>query len=56
MKPAKKISSDEYILSVLSPQERLGAALNVAREAFKRRILKPVDAAAHLNTIEYVRA
>jgi len=43
MKPAKKISPDEYILSVLSPRERLDAALSLAREAFKRRVLKPVD-------------
>ena len=43
MKPAKKISLDEYILSVLSPQERLDAALHFAREAFKRRSIKPVD-------------
>jgi RNase P/RNase MRP subunit POP5 len=43
MKAAKKMTPDEYILSVLSPQERLDAALSVAREAFKRRVLKPVD-------------
>jgi hypothetical protein len=43
MKPSKKISPDEYILSVLSPRERLDAALSLAREAFKRRVLKPVD-------------
>ena len=43
MKPAKKISPDEYILSVLSPRERLDAALSLAREAFKRRVLKPFD-------------
>ena len=35
MKPAKKISPDDYILSVLSPRERLEAALNVARDAFE---------------------
>jgi len=43
MKAAKKMSPDEYILSVLSPRERLDAALSLAREAFKRRLLKPVD-------------
>ncbi len=51
MKPAKKISPDEYILSVLSPQERLDAALNLAREAFKRRLLKPVDVQAAVKKV-----
>ena len=51
IKPAKKISFDEYILSVLSPQEPLDAALNVAREAFKRRILKPVDVQAAVKKV-----
>ncbi len=43
MKPVNKISLDEYILSVLSPQERLDAALTITREAFKHSSLKPVD-------------
>jgi hypothetical protein len=43
MKPAKTISPDEYILSVLSPRERLDAARSLAREAFRRRGLKPFD-------------
>jgi hypothetical protein len=43
MKPTKKIPADEYILSVLSPRERLDAALSLARQAFKRRGLKRVD-------------
>jgi hypothetical protein len=51
MRPAKKISLDEYILSVLSPQERLDAALNLAREAFKRRFLKPVDIEVAVKTV-----
>jgi hypothetical protein len=51
MKPAKKIALDEYILSVLSPQERLDAALNLAREAFKRRPLKPVDIEVAVKTV-----
>lgn len=31
---AKRINPEEYILSVLSPEDRLDAAFNVAREAF----------------------
>ena len=31
----KKINPEDYILSVLSPEERLEAAFKVAREAFK---------------------
>jgi len=36
VKPARKaIDPEEYILSVLSPEDRLDAALKIAREAFK---------------------
>ena len=36
MKPARKvINPEDYILSVLSPEDRLDAALKIAREAFK---------------------
>jgi hypothetical protein len=36
VKPAKKaIDPEDYILSVLSPEDRLDAALKIAREAFK---------------------
>jgi len=35
MKAAKQVSPEDYILAVLSPQERLEAAFNVAREAFE---------------------
>lgn len=52
MKAAKKISPEDYILAVLSPQERLEAAFNVAREAFKGTNLKPADVRA---TVEKVR-
>ena len=31
----KKINPEDYILSVLSPEERLDAAFKLAREAFK---------------------
>ena len=40
---AKKIDPEEYILSVLSPEDRLDAAFRVAREAFKNRKLTMGD-------------
>ena len=39
MKAAKTISPDDYMLS---PEERLEAASNIAREAFKHGFLKPL--------------
>lgn len=44
---AKKISPEDYILSVLSPEERLEAAFKVAKEAFKttKLTMKDVDSA-----------
>ena len=39
----KKIDPEEYILSVLSPEDRLDAAFRVAREAFKNRKLTMGD-------------
>ena len=49
---AKKINPEDYILSVLSPEERLDAAFKVAKEAFKgtKLTLKDVD-----NAIKKVR-
>lgn len=49
---AKKINPEDYILSVLSPEERLDAAFKVAREAFKgtRLTMKDVD-----NAVKAVR-
>jgi len=38
-----KISPDEFILSVLSPEERLEAALKIASEAFKKSKLTIKD-------------
>lgn len=36
IKPARKtIDPENYILSVLSPEDRLDTALKIAREAFK---------------------
>lgn len=40
---AKKISPDDYILSVLSPEDRLDAAFKVAGEAFKKTKLTIKD-------------
>jgi hypothetical protein len=48
MKPAKKvIDPEDYILSVLSPEDRLDAALKIAREAFKgiKLTIKDIDGA-----------
>ena len=47
MKVAKKISPENFILSVLSPEDRLDAAFTVARQAFKKTELtmKNIDKA-----------
>jgi GH35 family endo-1,4-beta-xylanase len=49
---AEKINPEDYILSVLSPEERLDAAFKIAREAFKgtKLTMKDVD-----NAIKKVR-
>jgi len=36
---AKKINPEDYILSVLSPEDRLNAAFAVAKAAFKKTTL-----------------
>jgi hypothetical protein len=43
----KKVNPEDYILSVLSPEDRLDAACKVAQEAFKKTKLtvKDIDAA-----------
>ena len=48
----KKIDPEDYILSVLSPEDRLDAAFKVAGEAFKktRLTMKDID-----NAIKAVR-
>lgn len=48
----KKIDPEDYILSVLSPEDRLDAAFRVAGEAFKktRLTMKDVD-----NAVKAVR-
>jgi hypothetical protein len=43
MKTTAKINPDEYILSVLSPEDRLEAALNIARESFRKTALTIED-------------
>jgi hypothetical protein len=44
MKMARKaINPEDYILSVLSPEDRLDAALKIAREAFKGTKLSMKD-------------
>jgi hypothetical protein len=51
MKPARKIvDPEDYILSVLSPEDRLDAAFKIAREAFKGTKLttKDIDNAVSL--------
>jgi len=49
---AKKINPEDYILSALSPEDRLDAAFKVAREAFKKTKLtvKDID-----NAVQSVR-
>lgn len=43
MKVTTKISPEDYILSVLSPEDRLEAALKIARESFKKTGLTVKD-------------
>ena len=40
---AKKINPEDYILSVLSPEDRLDAAFKVAGEVFKKTKLTMKD-------------
>lgn len=40
---AKKISPEDFILSALSPEDRLDAAFKVAAEAFKKTRLTAKD-------------
>ena len=49
---AKKVNPEDYILSALSPEDRLDAAFKVAREAFKKTKLtvKDID-----NAVQSVR-
>ncbi len=51
MKAAKKVAPEDYILAVLSPEERLEAAFNMAREAFKNTFLKLADIEAAVQKV-----
>jgi len=51
MKPVRRlIDPEDYILSVLSPEDRLDAAFKIAREAFKgtKLTMKDIDSAVRL--------
>jgi hypothetical protein len=53
MKPARKIvDPEDYILSVLSPEDRLDAALKIAGEVFKgtKLTMRDIDSA-----VQFVR-
>ncbi len=43
MKTTAKINPEDYILSVLSPEDRLEAALRIARETFGKTTLTVKD-------------
>ena len=47
----KKIHPDEFILSVLSPEDRIDAAFSVAREAFKKTTLTTHDIENAVKTV-----
>jgi hypothetical protein len=48
---AKKINPDDYILSVLSPEDRLDAAFKIAGEAFKKTNLTMKDIENAVKTV-----
>lgn len=48
---AKNINPEDYILSVLSPEERLDAAFKIAREAFKHTKLTVKDVDTAVKTV-----
>jgi hypothetical protein len=50
---ARKISPEEYILSVLTPDQRLEAAFKIAKEAFKKTTLTPRDIEKAVKTIRW---
>jgi hypothetical protein len=47
----KKINPEDYILSVLSREERIEAAFNVAKEAFKKNKLTVKDVENAVKTV-----
>jgi GH35 family endo-1,4-beta-xylanase len=48
---AKSIDPEDYILSVLSPEDRLDAAFKVAKEAFKNSKLTMADIDKAVRTV-----
>ena len=48
---AQKINPEEYILAALSPEDRLDAALRVAREAFRGTKLTLADVEAAVRKV-----
>jgi hypothetical protein len=50
-----RVRPDEYILAALSPEERLDAALRVAREAFKGSDLTLADVEAAVRKVRRKR-
>lgn len=48
---ARRIAPEEFILSVLTPEERLEAAFKIAKEAFKKTTLTPKDIENAVQTI-----
>jgi len=51
VKTAKQIDPEDYILSVLSPEDRLDAALRVAGEAFRKTKLTMKDIDKAVKTV-----
>lgn len=51
VKTAKQIDPEDYILSVLSPEDRLDAALRVAEEAFRKTKLTMKDIDKAVKTV-----
>jgi hypothetical protein len=53
--PARNIDPEEYILAALSPEDRLDAALRVAREAFRGAKLTVADVEAAVRKVRRKR-
>ena len=51
MKATAKVDPEDYILSVLSPEERLDAAIKIARETFKNKRLTVDDIRRAVNKV-----
>lgn len=51
VKTAKQIDPEDYILSVLSPEDRLDAAFRVAGEAFRKTKLTMKDIDKAVKTV-----